>query len=329
MTAHRALPTPALGQTSDLTALPGTSSGCRNLFGDVPAEERYRGFGFDEAERLKNRQMFRWLAARFAEPYAWPDGNPDNRRISAGYIYFAQFVIHDVVLSLADLPDLETGTIWPRNYRSSRLMLDAIYGTGPLADPVLYSSCPALPPAKSFLRIGGRDCAGPLRDLPRSPCPFTSKPAYSDVLIADARNDDHVIIAQLTVVFHLLHNIVYSALVGKNPSEPDLRVFALAQRVVTRVYRQILIGDLLKKLLHPAVYDAFWSGATTRLARGATRGCRSSFPTRQPASATSWRVTVTRLTTIPTSSQTIRALRACCARLRPFGRRPCPWRRSG
>src|SRR2546422_3667894 len=32
---------------------------------------------------------------------------------------------------------------------------------------------------------------GRRRDLPRSPCPFSGKPAYSDVLIADARNDDN------------------------------------------------------------------------------------------------------------------------------------------
>jgi hypothetical protein len=115
-----------------------------------------------------------------------------------------------------------------------------------------------LPRGKSFLRISGKGGAGPLRDLPRSPCPFGGKAAYSDVLIADARNDDNVIIAQITVIFHLLHNIVYSAIANKSTSEPDPRTFALARRVVTRIYRQIVIDDLLKKLLHPAVYDAFW-----------------------------------------------------------------------
>src|SRR5262249_46994869 len=122
----------------------------------------------------------------------------ENNRIPAGYTYLAQFVIHDSVHSLADPPDIKK-LIRPRNGRSGRLVLDTIYGKGP------------------GVGAGGREGdARPIRDLPRSSCPYSGKPAYSDVLIADSRNDDNVIIAQLTVLFHLLHNTVYAELHKKN-----------------------------------------------------------------------------------------------------------------
>jgi len=234
-----------------------TSSGYRNLFGDTSRGEQYRGFGDDEAGRCANRRMFRWLATRFGLPYKWPDGNPDNRRIPAGYTYLAQLVIHDTVQTLGDLSDLRNGTPPPRNARSGRLVLDTIYGKGPGADPLFYRPCEAVPKSKGFLRIGGREgYAGPPRDLPRSPCPFTGM-AYSDVLIADARNDDNLIIAQLTVLFHLLHNIVYGELRKKKPNDSDAQVFVLARKIVARVYRAIVFKDLLKKLLHPDIYEKY------------------------------------------------------------------------
>src|SRR5260370_3109507 len=134
-----------------------TSSGYRNLFGDASATELYKGFcdkeryqnyDNDEDRRRKNRRMLRWLALRFARPYNWSDGDGENQRIPAGYTYLAQFVIHDVVQRLRDFPDLRTGTAWPRNDRTSRLVLDTVYGKGPVADPLLYSGCPALPQSK-------------------------------------------------------------------------------------------------------------------------------------------------------------------------------------
>jgi hypothetical protein len=239
---------------------PNTNSGYRNLFGDASESERYTGFGTDLKNRKKNRRMLRWLSTRFGRPY-WVSGR-DNKRIPAGYTYLAQFVIHDTVQSLADLPDLQHGTGWMRNVRSGRLILDTIYGKGPGADPLFYEGGLAAPQATGFLRIGAcQDNAGLRRDLPRSPCPFAGKPAFSDVLIADARNDDSLILGQVTVLFHLLHNIVYAKLrkINKidNKNLSDTQVFSLARKVVTRVYRDIVFKDLLPKLLHPEVYQRY------------------------------------------------------------------------
>jgi hypothetical protein len=246
-----------------------TSSGYRNLFGDARPEERYQGFvtAKQEPDRDQTREMFKWLAERFGRSYAWPDGRNENRRIPEGYTYLAQFVIHDTMQSLADLPDVQSDTEWLRNDRSGRLVLDTIYGKGVSADPLLYGGCPALPDARGFLRIGGRENdAGRRRDLPRSPCPYSGKPANSDVLIADARNDDNVIIAQLTALFHLLHNIVYGELYKRLENKySDRRIFAVARKVVTAVYRKIVIEDLLARLLYPEVYERYSTGGSSAL----------------------------------------------------------------
>jgi len=233
-----------------------TSSGYRNLFGDADRDGRYKGL----ADRDKSREMFRWLSGRFGQSYAWPNGADENAKIPAGYTYLAQFVIHDTVQSLADLPDVESGKDWLRNDRSGRLILDGIYGKGMSADPLLYGICPAFPAARGFLRIGGREGDDPVsyRDLPRVPCPFSGKWAYADVLIADSRNDDNLIIAQLTALFHLLHNIVYSELNNLYQNKyTDRFIFSIARKAVTFIYRKVVIEDFLKRVLYPEVYEEY------------------------------------------------------------------------
>src|SRR5260370_708448 len=88
---------------------------------------------------------------------------------------------------------------------------------------------------------------------------FAEKPVYSDVLIADARNDDNLILAQLTVIFHLLHNTVYGRLREMDWHASDTRIFSVARKIVTRIYREIVLEDLLEKLLLPPVYNKYKS----------------------------------------------------------------------
>lgn len=247
---------------------PVRSDGYRHLFGEATPDDRYKGPPLEE-ERDPNLSMLRWLAERFERPYPWPGGVSENELIPAGYTYLAQFVIHDSVHTLHE----EDGKAWPRNARPGRLLLDAIYGRGPAAgaDALLYctrtverpyagdGTRPAGAEASGFLRIGGQDGkARPIRDLPRTSCPFAGETARSDVLIADQRNDDNVIIAQLTVLFHLLHNIVYAELHEKNNERlSDRQIFARARKIVTRVYRKVVFEDLLKRLLHPRIYEIY------------------------------------------------------------------------
>ncbi len=91
----------------------------------------------------------------------------------------------------------------------------------------------------------------------------TSDPWRTEALIADPRNDDHALISQLTAVFHALHNLVIDmipedgALAAYSAPERAYRRFLCAQSVVTLLYRNILVKDLLALILHPDVYDLY------------------------------------------------------------------------
>lgn len=260
-----------------------TGTAYRNLFGPVDRRQKYTGL----ASARKNRRLFRWLVTqRMRSPNPrWLGGEPNNPGIPAGYTYFAQLVSHDCVHSLAPISDLGETGIWRRNVRSSRLMLDTIYGGGPEAFPQGYVTdvdrWGAPGEHRTRLRLGRtRQGDGPpswkadtARDLPRVGCPYvedrrSDRPALGqapqvcphgspDVLIADSRNDDNLILSQMAVLFHLLHNWVYTQLERAEAKTPIHRRFIDARKVVTLIYRSIVFDDYLGRLLHPEIWRAY------------------------------------------------------------------------
>ena len=124
------------------------------------------------------------------------------------------------------------------------------------------------------------DCFSANRRRPNSPrgkCPFQelgrAKPINRDhaegegltcALIADPRNDAHAAIAQLTTLFHQLHNkiaqTVESAGLVAGGLAADIRnyrVYLLSRAICVRVYRRLLREDLLPRILHPAIVAAY------------------------------------------------------------------------
>lgn len=269
----------------------------RNLVGAEGHRDLYQGLG----NSSDNLRMFQWLARCMGTAYPWKDGDNENRRIPAGYTYLAQLVAHDVVQSTEPLDARDGRHPWRRNMRSGRLMLDTIYGGGPETDPLAYAIERHKDRGGKFewsdrvrLRLGksagdaatdSRDAtAGAPRDLPRVSCPyhddldaaFTERPGNPDVLIPDSRNDDNLILSQLTVIFHLFHNAIYSTLEG-NPAQLSgnqklkarqrARLFKDARRLVTLVYRKVVFRDLLSRLLHPIIYEKYESGELSPFVR--------------------------------------------------------------
>jgi hypothetical protein len=203
--------------------------------------------------------MLQWLAQCTARPYEWPDGKAHNERIPAGYTYLAQLVAHDVVQTATPIPMENDQRLWRRNLRTNRLMLDTLYGGGPDTHPLAYA-------IESHRGADGRHEWMDRVRLRLSRVRPVSRPGRPDVLIPDLRNDDNLIVSQLTVVFHLLHNTVYEALENQNGPLPfsrqketpvRRRLFRDARRVVTLVYREIVFSDLLSRLLHPAVQATY------------------------------------------------------------------------
>ncbi len=203
----------------------------------------------------------------------------DNPFIPAGYTYLLQFVAHDLVQSEMPFWAAADLGVDSANCRSKGMMLDALYGGGPVACPSAFEPPPGdsanEDEDRTFLRLGriadapGITTACPFRDLARVNVekPFTGSsrplgvsivgdsdsvnfPSAHTIEIADERNDDSVILSQLTVLFSLAHNIIAAKV---QPVRAEAR-FAYARAAMLSIYHGIIRCDLLPRLMHPAVW---------------------------------------------------------------------------
>ena len=267
-------PLAALGDPQGNNAV-GPLDDFRNLFGVASLEEQYQGFG--PGRENDTREMLLNLEACMVGPEAAGHKDLDSG-IPAGYTYLAQLAAHDLVQNETPLPRHRIAGRSRTNIRHRRLMLETIYGNGPGAIPYAYENeKPDRGGSRTRLRLhkvpsdaDDHGCSseyGRTRDLPRMTPADLSGPASEDedlidVLIADPRNDDHLIIAQLTVVFHLLHNWIDDHLrQNENGQEmagiADEVRFRNSRRITTYLYRRVIFKDLLRRILDPRIYDYY------------------------------------------------------------------------
>jgi hypothetical protein len=199
----------------------------------------------------------------------------DNPTLPSGYTYFLQFVAHDVVDTVLTMQVEADGSVIPflRDNRLRPLMLDTLYGSGPDEAPYAYVGERAgnltrhVDAPRTRLRIGdfpmGAPTGCPARDFLRQrpdARPDPQNPTRTDALVADPRNDFHPIVAQMTLLFAMLHNWVIDRIESKEPRPPiELlwRQFLCARTIVTLIYRAVVEHDLMPRLLHPAVVQAY------------------------------------------------------------------------
>ena len=270
----------------------GTGDGSRKLFeapsgmpGHVPEIASRRPSISPERLALLSK-----LAVAMTEPSSGID--TDNPNIPAGFTYLAQFAAHDITFSLTPFDEAHGHTQSNKNARHARLILNTLYGLGPGVHPHLYNAPELGREMRGTLRLGQmRDrtskCPAqgdPWIDMPRVPveplhkegCPYSPYNLDGNVqrsilianrhetLAADSRNDDNVVLSQVTVLFSILHNTIYNRL-----DEPSIRAklpphmqdprlqFRVARDVVTLTYRRVLFNDLLRRLLDADVYAYF------------------------------------------------------------------------
>ncbi len=187
----------------------------------VPFE---RLFPPTEAERLPDLDALRRLgeALTFREH---DDAHDRETDIPAAYTYFGQFVFHDITHWKPPAGDGPSAGL-----RSAALDLDSVLGFAPSDEPDLTAPLP--------LGLTTRDLSGCsfAADLPRSPC--------GAPLVADARNDDNLALAQVHVAMTAFANAV-RAEVG-----PRGGAAALAARHV----QAVVLSDYLPRILDPDVY---------------------------------------------------------------------------
>lgn len=291
----------ALGVAPQADVPPSAGDGARPGFGHFirppAAAERYSIDGrrydpSDLAARARADVLMRKLADAI-ETAPVPRGNEDglarwfNRTMPSGFTYLLQLVAHDLVNSSVMLSRGAAPAFALTNLRSMPLRLETIYGGGPAACPHAYA--PAADGTRVELRLGrtSDETGDRLRDIARGcAAPGPAGGGYPEALIADPRNDVHAILSQLVVLFHHLHNTILARL-AKDAALPPMsdavarahRDFFAAQCASVLVYRAVIGADLMPRLLHPAVLDAYERGDVPLLHRGTgTDGARWAAP---------------------------------------------------
>ncbi len=165
------------------------------------------------------------------------DDSTENTSIPAGYTYLGQFIDHDITF---DATSHRKPAGKPRalvNFRTPRLDLDSLYGSGPVVHPFLYDwAHPKSPGARLLV---GHNAKGGNDDLPRN--------LPGRALVGDARNEENVIVAQLHLLFIQFHNAVLDGL-GGAPKHWEER-FEEARQIVRWHYQWLVVHDFLPKIL--------------------------------------------------------------------------------
>lgn len=254
---------------------------CSFLREPTPEERYMAAWSFPTATQRSCpvRSRLARLSRRMYLPYAWPlsaSGDAEaweNPSIPAGYTYLAQFVAHDTVHSTVPTTALRRPGQTVRNGRSAPLELQTLYGNGfdgcltAMTDHDREQLTPSKLPLGQ-IRIGETiDGTCPFRDIPRALSAHTTTSAvgFRNVLIADDRNDNNVLVSQVAMLFALFHNTVVDLLhSGRCASDVQSLAYSAelydeARRVCIETYHRIVRNDLLKRLLHPAVYATYSS----------------------------------------------------------------------
>jgi len=163
--------------------------------------------------------------------------NPNNPSQTAGTTFLGQFVDHDLTFDATSPLGVPTDPASSPNQRKSFLDLDSVYGGGPVASPSLYDR------SRVKLRI---ESGGAFEDVPRG--------SDGRAILADPRNDEHVMICGLQAAFIKFHNAVVDRVrADRRTSRQD--VFNVSRQQVRWHYQWIVLNELLPQLVGRPLVD--------------------------------------------------------------------------
>jgi hypothetical protein len=206
----------------------------------------------------------------------------ENPRIPSGYTYLLQFVAHDLVHSAIPLSVAGTLSADSANARRAALKLETLFGSGPVGSPFVYAQDAPTDERRTKLRLGRMrwkdhevESGCPFRDIARTPAENVTgidrsipgkRAALTEALVADPRNDDHAIMSQLTALFALLHNgLIDMVRRGEPATGPNANLgaaykrFLCARDALTLIYHNIIRKDLMRRAMHPVIYEGYSS----------------------------------------------------------------------
>jgi hypothetical protein len=157
----------------------------------------------------------------------------------SGYVYLGQFITHDIT----ERGSLPAGEFVPASelvqLRTPALDLDNVYGDG------FHDAKVAVDKNTGKMLLGrvvdSKNEPGSYDDLPRNGL---------KALIADKRDDENLLIAQLHVQFLKLHNLFVDRIAKKMPGLEPRGLFDEARRNLILCYQDVVLYDYL-----PAVLD--------------------------------------------------------------------------
>jgi len=224
--------------------------------------------------------------------------NPNNPTHTAGVTFMGQFIDHDITFDTTSAMGVPTDPGSSPNGRTPSLDLDSVYGAGPVASPQLYDSVD-----QAKLRI---DSSGTFEDLPRT------SDGTNTAIIADPRNDEHLMIAGLQCAFILFHNnaVDWARANGYTDS-----AFEQARQLTTWHYHWLVLNEFLPW----SSGRGSWTTCSAKAAASTSRGCakassRSSSRLPRTGSGTAWcgphTAPISRATTATPSSRSSSTRRA-------------------
>jgi hypothetical protein len=271
-----------------------TPSGFRHFLGTPNASQRFKAYGLDPLDAPEHlpkvRGLMNRLSRRMDAELDW-SAHPgrtierwENPHIPSGYTYLLQFVAHDLVHSAIPLSVAGELGADTANARRAALKLETLFGSGPVGSPFVYALDAPNDERRTKLRLGrmrwdekGVEPGCPFRDIARTPAENVTgidrsiaghRVALTEALVADPRNDDHAIMSQLTALFALLHNGLVDIVRRGEPAAGTnanlgaaYKRFLCARDALTSIYHNIIRKDLMRRVMHPAIYAAY-SGPT-------------------------------------------------------------------
>ena len=162
-----------------------------------------------------------------------PDG--DNPEIPSGYTYFGQFLDHDITFDPTSRLQTSNDPDALVDFRTPRLDLDSLYGSGPFDEPFQYDQ------QRDNRMLLSDNGAGDV-DLPRN--------SQGIALIGDPRNDENVIVSGLQIVMLQLHNKLADD-VDADPAVPEADRFDETRRRLRWHYQWVVVHDFLPRICPP------------------------------------------------------------------------------
>jgi hypothetical protein len=159
---------------------------------------------------------------------AFPDENPDNAGIRAGFTFLGQFIDHDITFDNASILGIPNDPNTLTSSASAKFDIDSIYGDGPEGNPEFYD-----PSDPKKLRLPTN--LNGVQDVPRD--------ANGKAIVADGRNDQTVILIQLQIAFYKFHNAIVDLV--RSQGVPEDQVFSTAQQMVRWHYQWVVAHDYL------------------------------------------------------------------------------------